>query len=162
MSTEIERKFLVRSDSWKRLVVAKHHIRQGYIAVGPPTAIRVRVVDAVKANLNIKKATLDIVRSEFEYAIPSEDAHDMLQHLCCGTVIEKTRHVVPDGEFRWEIDVFHGANEGLVLAEIEIPHVSAAIPTPDWLGDEVSGDPRYLNTYLTLHPFTTWEEMKKL
>lgn len=156
MSTEIERKFLVRSDSWKHAVTAKHHIQQGYIAVGPPTAIRVRLVDSTKANLNIKKATLDIVRSEFEYPIPVEDAQHILRHLCCGTVIEKTRHIVPDGKFRWEIDVFHGANEGLVVAEIEIPDVMATIPTPDWLGEEVSGDPRYLNTYLTLHPFTTW------
>ncbi len=155
MGTEIERKFLVRSDSWRRQATAHHHIRQGYIAVGPPTAIRVRIVDE-KANLNIKKATLDIRRSEFEYPIPVEDALEMLRTLCCGTIIEKTRYIVPAGEYRWEIDVFEGKNAGLVLAELEIPSINTPVPVTDWIGEEVSGDPRYLNTYLTLHPYTTW------
>ena len=80
----------------------------------------------------------------------------MLRTLCCGTIIEKTRYIVPAGQFRWEIDVFEGKNTGLVLAELEIPTTDTPVPATDWIGEEVSGDPRYLNTYLTLHPYDTW------
>lgn len=156
MGTEIERKFLVAGDGWRTQVSSRRFIRQGYIALGPPTAIRVRIVGQT-ANLNIKKATHDIERTEFEYPIPLTDALEMIEHLCVGSPIEKTRHEVPDGERVWEIDVFHGLNHGLVVAELEIPTRTAAFELPDWLGPEISDDPRYLNAYLAVTPYTLWK-----
>ena len=154
MGKEIERKFLVADEGWR---TGSEGVRyaQGYLAVGPPVAVRVRVGGG-KAALNVKKATLDIVRDEFEYPIPLEDAEAMLAHLCEGRIIEKTRYKVPFAGQVWEIDVFEGANVGLVLAEVELRDRDEEIERPPWVGDEVSGDARYLNTGLSRHPYTQW------
>ena len=155
MGTEIERKFRIRSNAWRAEVTHSHHIQQGYLATGPPTAIRVRIVDN-QAILNIKKATVAIQRSEFEYPIPLEDGQTILDTLCTGHLIVKTRHYVPMGTHTWEIDEFEGVNAGLIVTEIELQHPDEAIPSPPWLGDEVSHDPRYLNTCLTITPYSAW------
>ena len=106
--------------------------------------------------LNIKQSTLDIQRDEFEYEVPLGDAEHMLDHLCVGHSVEKYRYVVEVDGFTWEIDEFLGENSGLVVAEIELESVDQEFTRPDWLGDEVSSDKRYFNSYLTMHPYTTW------
>ncbi len=154
MGTEIERKFLVTTPCWRDAGPGVR-MRQGYLAVGPPVAIRIRVTPD-KAILNIKKATLDIARDEFEYPVPLDEAETMLDGLCEGYVIEKTRYAIPYEGKRWEVDVFEGANAGLVVAEIELDDVDETFAHPPWLGEEVSGDPRYLNSSLSRMPFRQW------
>ena len=154
MGLEIERKFLVVDDSWNTGAHGVHY-RQGYLAVGPPVAIRVRVAGE-QAILNIKKATLAITRDEFEYPIPLEDGQAILEHLCEGHVIEKTRYKVSFAGMTWEVDVFEGVNQGLVVAEIELRDEAQTLLRPPWVGEEVSGDPRYLNSSLSRHPYTEW------
>jgi len=163
MGKEIERKFLVIGKRWKEGATAVRY-RQGYLAVGPPVAVRIRIAGA-EAFLTIKKSTLticeattncDITRDEFEYPIPIEDAEAMLNGLCEGDPIEKVRYRVTYGGMLWEIDVFEGANEGLVVAEIELSHPDQDFERPPWLGEEVSGDPRYLNTGLSRNPYSQW------
>lgn len=154
MGREIERKFLVAGKPWQEGGVA---IRQAYLAFGPPVAVRVRIAGE-RANLNLKQATLDISRAEYEYEIPLADAEELLFQHRVGASIEKTRYRVPFEGRTWEIDVFEGANAGLVVAEIELEGEDAALALPPWVGPEVSGDARYLNTHLALHPYRDWEE----
>lgn len=154
MPTEIERKFLVTGDEWRRNATATEY-RQGYLAVGPPASVRVRVAGD-RALLNIKESTLAISRAEFEYAIPVQEAEAMIDTLCDGRVVEKTRYVVEHAGMTWEVDEFHGANEGLVLAEIELEREDQPFERPPWLAQEVSGDPRYLNSNLAVDPYTGW------
>lgn len=154
MPREIERKFLVKDSAWRGSVVSSRSIRQGYLAVNDRCGVRVRI-DGHTAQINIKSATLDILRDEYEYPIPVEHAREMLSRLC-GNLIEKERHLVFVGGHRWEVDVFAANNAGLVLAEIELQDVDETFDRPTWLGEEVSGDPRYLNSYLAENPYVTW------
>jgi adenylate cyclase len=156
MGIEIERKFLVQDDSWRAGAGPGRLYRQGYITPGPPAAIRVRL-DDTEARLHVKQATTAIVRTEFEYVIPREDAVDILETLCADRVIEKTRYRIPFAGHTWEVDLFHGNNDGLVVAEIELDDPDQPFDKPPWLGKEVSGDPRFLNTYLALHPYRIWQ-----
>ncbi|MEJ2409385.1 MAG: CYTH domain-containing protein [Novosphingobium sp.] len=149
---EIERKFLVAGDGWRSRVAGARRMRQAYISNGGSTSVRVRVVDDGSAKLTVKGAAKTdgpaLSRAEFEYTIPVEDALAMLE-LRTGRILEKTRHLVPAGGGRtWEIDVFAGALEGLVLAEIELERADEAIARPEWLGREVTGDPQYSNMAL--------------
>lgn len=155
MATEIERKFLVISDAWRAAAAPGIRFRQGYLSGTGKASVRVRV-EGREANLNIKGATLGVRRREFEYAIPLDDANEMLDELCTGGIVEKTRFLVPVGGHTWEVDVFEGANAGLVLAEIELEHEDETFEKPAWAGAEVSDDPRYYNVYLAEHPYTTW------
>lgn len=155
MGTEIERKFLVKDGSWRGAVRASAPISQGYIATGPPTAVRVRICGD-SANINVKTATLDIRRHEFEFPVPLPEAREMMVNCIQGRVIEKVRHEAEFDGLVWEIDVFEGANAGLVVAELELESEDQPFPRPPWLGDEVSSDPRYLNTSLAMKPFTEW------
>lgn len=155
MAQEIERKFLVTGDAWRTQARASARYRQGYLSNEGPCSVRVRVSGA-DAYLNLKSATLDIVRTEYEYPIPVADAEEMLDRLCSGLLIEKTRHFVDYGGYTWEIDVFEGVNRGLVIAEIELERVDAEFPRPPWAGAEVSDDPRYYNVYLAHTPYTRW------
>ncbi|MGI6461493.1 MAG: CYTH domain-containing protein [Candidatus Hydrogenedentales bacterium] len=155
MGTEIERKFLVATDAWRETASEGVPILQGYIAMGPPIAVRVRIA-AEQATLNLKKSTVDIARDEFEYPIPADDAAQLLGHFCAGHVIQKKRHTVEYRGFIWEVDTFEGSNEGLVVAEIELTAVDQPFDLPPWVGNEVSGDPRYLNTSLSVHPYRDW------
>ena len=154
MGKEIERKFLVKDESWREGTTGVPY-RQGYLAVGPPVAVRVRIAGG-KAYLNIKKSTLDTSRDEFEYPIPIEDAQTILSHLCKGFPIEKTRYKIAFADMLWDIDVFEGANHGLIVAEIELADPDQHFERPPWLGQEVSADPRYLNSSLSLNPYSHW------
>jgi adenylate cyclase len=155
MGQEIERKFLVCSDDWRGASHASKRYRQGYLANNPRCSIRVRM-DEGGAALNIKSSTLGVHRHEFDYPIPPEDARFLLDELSQGPLIEKTRYFVRHDAKLWEIDVFEGDNAGLVVAEIELEHADEPFDRPDWLGEEVSDDPRYYNVRLVEHPFKDW------
>ncbi|HEV57697.1 MAG TPA: CYTH domain-containing protein [Phycisphaerales bacterium] len=156
MAREIERKFLVRHDGWKDAVSRQVHYRQGYLASDGRVSIRVRVSDA-RAHLNIKSATLGVERLEYEYEIPLDEAHELLDRLADGPLIEKTRYYIEAGTHTWEVDVFEGDNQGLVVAEIELASPDEAFDRPDWIGEEVSHDPRYYNVCLVRNPYRNWD-----
>lgn len=155
MGREIERKFLVNPVLWEAPAGEGLTIRQGYLAVTEKSAVRARVMGE-QGYLNIKRATLAISRDEYEYVIPAPDAHEILDRLCLGYLIEKTRYLVPYQGHTWEVDVFHGVNEGLVVAEIELEDPKDEFAAPPWVSDEVSHDPRYLNSSLSELPYTRW------
>ncbi|WP_017926840.1 CYTH domain-containing protein [Thioalkalivibrio sp. HL-Eb18] len=156
MGREIERKFLLASDAWRRHVARSQRMRQGYLCGNDRASIRVRV-DEEGANLNIKSATLGVERDEYQYAIPVEEAHRLLDTLA-GPQVEKTRYWVDVDGWEYEIDVFEGANTGLIVAELELPASDAEFPRPEWLGEEVSHDPRYYNTELARNPYRDWPD----
>ena len=155
MATEIERKFLVRNDRWRARASRQQRVVQGYLANTDRGSIRIRLY-ADSASINIKSMTLGVTRSEFDYPIPVEDAELMLRTLCMKPLIEKTRFYVVHEGHTWEIDEFQGDNAGLVVAEIELHDKSETFSRPDWLGVEVSDDPRYYNVCLVERPFSTW------
>lgn len=151
MATEIERKFLV---SGEIPAGEETKITQAYLNLDPERTVRVRIESGI-ATLTIKGKTEGISRAEIEYEIPLADAEGILK-LAVGSAIEKTRRRVAIGEHTWEIDTFHGANAGLVVAEIELSSESEKFDHPVWLGEEVSGDSRYANSQLVERPFTGW------
>ncbi len=153
MAIEIERKFLVLGDNWRSGATATEY-QQGYLAIEPRCSVRVRR-SGVGAWLSIKGASAGLARPEFEYPIPPDDAAALLD-LCLPGVISKTRYVLTHGEHRWEIDEFHGDNDGLLLAEIELAREDEVFDKPDWLGEEVSDDPRYYNAALSARPYCQW------
>lgn len=155
MAREIERKYLVANEGWRAGVSAIAHYRQGYLAGTGKCSIRVRT-DGERGYLNLKSATLDIVRTEYEYEIPLTEAEDMLTRFCEGLLVEKRRHFVEHAGHTWEIDVFEGDNAGLVIAEIELDEVDSRFELPPWVGAEVSDDPRYYNVWLAHTPYTRW------
>ncbi len=155
MAVEIERKFLVVNDKWRSNIQSKTRLKQGYLSNRGNASVRVRM-GAGRAFLNIKSATLGVRRCEFEYEIPVEDAEDLLEQLAMRPFIDKTRYKVACGSHTWDLDVFHGENDGLVVAEVELDSEDEAFEMPDWAGEEVSGDPRYYNVCLVKHPFSKW------
>lgn len=157
MATEIERKFLVLNDGWKSAVIKSKVMRQGYMSSNEKSSVRIRI-EGDEANINIKSATLGISRTEFEYAIPLKDANQMLDQLCDKPMIEKTRHYVEYAGFTWEVDLFTGDNQGLVVAELELPTEETFFEKPGWIGEEVSHDPRYYNVCLVSHPYKDWSD----
>lgn len=157
MATEIERKFLVRDESWRSSSSHKTEIIQGYLANTDRGSIRVRI-SGDRANLNIKSMTLGVTRKEYDYPIPARDARAMLEDLCMRPLIEKTRYHVEYNGHTWEIDEFHGDNAGLIVAELEVAHKDEAFDPPPWLGEEVSDDPRYYNVCLVQHPYSSWSK----
>lgn len=156
MATEIERKFLVSADSWREAADAGTRFRQGYLIGAEKASVRVRI-EGERANINIKSATLGVRRQEYEYAIPLAEAEEILDTLCEQPQIEKTRYHVPVGEHVWEVDVFAGDNEGLIVAEVELASEDEPFERPDWLGEEVSHDTRYYNVCLVRHPYKDWD-----
>ena len=154
MAMEIERKFLVTGDGWRRESCGARRLRQGYVAIDGETNVRVRT-DGERARLTIKAVGEGIGRPEFEYEIPLADAEEVLQ-LCGGRVVDKTRNLVPAGVHTWEVDEFRGLNDGLVVAEIELREATEEFARPSWLGAEVTSDPRYRNANLAVHPFCDW------
>jgi len=155
MATEIERKFLVSNTDFLQHLEGTE-FRQGYLSHGTAT-VRVRVAGE-QAFLTIKGKTQGISRSEFEYAIPKADAYDMLATLCDEPAIEKTRYLIDHAGKCWEVDVFHGVNQGLIVAEIEIENEHEVLILPDWIGLEVSSEVRYFNSQLAKHPYNQWPE----
>lgn len=155
MGIEIERKFLLASADWRAEVSDSHRLVQGYLARGIETAIRVRIQGAT-AKLNIKHTHDGVSRREYEYELPLEDAHELLEHVALRPLIDKTRHHVRRGDHLWEIDEFHGENAGLIVAEIELTDADETFERPNWLGKEVSDDMRYYNSSLSEHPYSKW------
>jgi adenylate cyclase len=155
MAVEIERKFLVRDDSWQKLVTSRTNIRQAYLALGGKATIRVRVKDDGSAVLTIKSRAAKLRRLELEYPIPAADAEAMIA-LRRGAAIEKTRHIVPYAGATWEIDVFAGDNAGLIIAEVELPHENAHLELPPFVGAEVTGRTQYYNSSLVARPYRNW------
>lgn len=159
MPLEIERKFLVKSQDYKLLAIPIMY-SQGYLAILPDREVRVR--KAGNRNfITIKIRINDTSRHEFEYPVPAEDADFMLQNLCVGPVVEKLRYRIPQRDLSWEVDEFTGANAGLVIAEIELPDSDYTFEKPGWVGEEVTGDDRYLNAALALNPYKNWQNEAK-
>lgn len=154
MGVEIERKFLVKNNLWKASANKGTQFAQAYLTNGGACSVRVRT-EGSAANLNIKSATLGIVRQEFEYSIPLDDAEELLS-LFCSSIVSKIRYKINYAGKTWEIDVFAGDNDGLVVAEIELSHPDEKFELPPWAGDEVSSEARYFNTELAKLPFTKW------
>lgn len=157
MGVEIERKFLVATDSWREQARSRSRYVQGYLSTLPGRSVRVRVADD-QGWLTVKGATIGATRSEFEYAIPVEDALEMLHKLCQRPLIDKWRHLIDINGFTWEVDEFLGENNGLILAEIELASEQQEFTRPDWLGLEVTDDPRYFNASLSVTPYSVWEK----
>lgn len=154
MAHEIERKFLVDRARWTPRNAGVHLV-QGYLSSHPERVVRVRIAgDAAK--LTIKGATSGITRVELEYDIPVADARLMLDTMCERPLIDKHRYTEEVGGRTWEIDIFHGDNDGLVLAEVELDREDAEIELPPWALDDVSADRRYYNSNLLKAPYSTW------
>lgn len=153
---EIERKFLVKNDSFKSLAAAKKKIAQGYLNTNPERTVRVRIANE-KAFLTIKGKGNEtgMTRFEWEKEIPVEEAKSLLE-LCEKGVIEKTRFEISSGKHLFEVDEFYGENVGLIIAEIELSDENEAFEKPDWLGKEVTNDERFYNAYLIKNPFKNW------
>ena len=154
MAREIERKFLLRTEDWRGLAPGRAYV-QGYLSGNEACSVRVRIAENT-ATLTIKGATIGAGRHEFEYAIPLADARQMLATLARKPLIEKTRYAIEHKGFYWEIDEFHGKNQGLVVAEIELEYEDQAFERPVWIGEEVTGDPRYYNANLVRVPYSAW------
>ena len=158
MATEIERKFLVKDEQWRSLGVGTVY-RQGYLSTKKSCSVRVRLVGN-QGFLTIKGLTEGFSRTEFEYPIPAEDAQEMLDHLCDHPLIEKTRYKIEYAGLTWEIDEFAGDNQGLIVAEVELSDENYSLELPDWIGQEVSDDPRYYNVNLVQNPYSKWSEAR--
>lgn len=154
MAKEIERKFLI-DISGIESIGSGSRIKQGYISTTDNTAVRIRVSGAV-AYLTLKGENQGATRPEFEYEIPIEDANEIIKELCSGPVIDKTRYLVEHGSHTWEIDVFHGDNDGLVIAEVELESETEKVDLPKWVINEVTGEVKYYNTSLLDNPFNKW------
>ena len=148
MATEIEHKYLVKDDSFVPQASAVIHIRQGYLSRDKERTVRVRVTDD-KAFVTIKGSSKGAMRPEFEYEIPRSDG-ELLLVMCLDHIIDKTRHIVIDHGNKWEVDIYHGRLQGLVTAELEIPDEQYTYPLPDFLGVDITGEPRFSNAALSL------------
>lgn len=158
MAKEIERKFLVAPEKLPSLE-NPHVIRQGYVSGCLTATVRIRISND-EAFLTLKGRATGVTRSEFEYPVPYSDAQQMIEELCKANVVEKKRYIIPYKGHQWEVDVFEGNNEGLIVAEIELSNEHEAFAKPEWLTEEVSYDPKYRNSNLIEHPYKTWEENK--
>ena len=151
MAKEIERKYLIKNDDWRIVADDGITIIQGYMGSNEQSSIRIRIHGGT-ANLNIKSKTIGVQRHEYEYSIPIDEAREILENLCDKPYIEKTRYLVLYEGHKWEIDVFTGDNEGLIVAEIELTSPEESFSLPEWAGEEVTEDPRYYNICLVTHP----------
>ena len=154
MSKEIERKFLVKKNLFK-IIGESQYIAQGYLSSTPDRTVRVRIKNH-KGYLTVKGKNKGISRSEFEYEIPEIDAKELLK-LCEQSIIIKRRHIVKFKNSLWEVDIFEGDNEGLIVAEIELQSEEENFDKPEWIGEEVSFDTRYYNSNLSKFPYKLWK-----
>ena len=155
MAIEIEHKFLLVNDDWRKQINHSVKYRQGYLASQGTYSIRIRISNE-NAWLNIKSAIIGIHRHEYEYEIPLSDANEIINALCKKPIIEKTRHFVMNDGNKWEIDEFEGDNLGLIVAEIELTENGKYFSKPHWVGEEVTHDLRYYNNNLAIHPYLEW------
>lgn len=155
MGTEIERKFLLHTDAWRKEISRTREIRQGYLTTeGGKASVRVRLQDD-EARLNIKAAVVGTTRAEYDYEMPVSDVREIIDKLCVG-VLEKKRHYVKRGAHTFEVDEFLGSCAGLIVAEIELGADDEQFERPDWLGREITDDRRYYNNQLALRPYSKW------
>ena len=152
MAKEIERKFLVKDDTWRNAKGTR--IRQGFLSRVKERTVRVRTKED-KGYLTIKGIAVGATRMEFEYEIPRKDA-EILLDICEQPLIEKNRYTIEHAGFVWEVDEFFGENLGLIVAEVELASEDQAFTKPDWVGEEVTADPRYFNSNLIKNPYTSW------
>lgn len=161
MSIEIERKYLIKNDKWRKHVKEDQHITQGYIKTADAT-VRIRCYkDNRSAVITVKGKRDGISRLEFEYQIPYADAREMQDKLCQARLVEKTRHLIEYDGMIWELDEFHGDNEGLFVAEIELASEEQAYKLPKWVGKDVSYENRYRNSRLCINPYKDWKKSEK-
>jgi len=159
MGTEIERKFLVQGDEWR--TASPRRYRQGYLNQDPERSARVRLIEdgaGARGFITIKGLSRGATRVEYEYAIPPEDAREILDGLCLHPLIEKERHKVEYGGLLWEIDEFFGENAGLIMAEVELTSEEQEVSMPAWIATEVTGKPRYFNANMNSYPFSQWSD----
>jgi len=156
LGVEIERKFLVKGTGWKKGLSGTEY-RQGYLTRDPKLTVRVRLAGG-QGYLTIKGASSGASRLEFEYAIPNDDALELLERFCGKSLIEKIRYKVLHAGMVWDVDEFLGENAGLVLAEVELEHETQGFEMPSWVGQEVTGDSRFYNACLAENPFCYWAE----
>ena len=154
MTIEIEHRFLLKNDDWKREASAPQVLQQGYLSVEKERTIRVRIIDD-KAWLTLKGYISDVSRSEFEYEIPLAHARQMMETMC-PFKMEKHRYRVEFKGFVFEIDEYFGDNAPLVVAEVELPTEDTPFEKPDWLGAEITSEGKFTNAYLSKHPYSTW------
>jgi adenylate cyclase len=154
MGIEIERKFLVNGEAWKDLSTGTTY-RQGYLSTEKERTVRVRTIND-KGFLTIKGLTRGASRAEFEYDIPADDANQLLDELCLKPLIEKKRYKIQHDGLIWEVDAFFGENDGLIVAEVELESEDQVFTKPEWVGAEVTGDPRYYNANLIANPYKNW------
>lgn len=154
MAKEIERKFLVVGDDWRRLAEGTMY-RQGYLNSVKERTVRIRTVGD-RAFLTVKGITVGSTRVEYEYEIPVADCNAMLDGLAEQPIIEKKRYRIPFGGLTWEVDEFFGENLGLIVAEVELTSEDQRFDKPAWIGEEVGHDPRYFNSNLIAHPYSKW------
>jgi adenylate cyclase len=157
VAREVEHRFLVRDDRWRSQAGAGTHYQQGYLSVQPERNIRVRVGGG-EAKITLKSNWQGAAREEYEYSIPEADGGQILSRLCLKPLVEKTRYEVWSAGLKWEIDEFDGENRGLIVAEVETEKPPQEISKPDWIGKEVTGDPRYFNVNLVTHPYSHWPQ----
>ncbi|MEY3107579.1 MAG: hypothetical protein RIT35_1757 [Pseudomonadota bacterium] len=155
MAIEIEHKFLLANNNWRNYITHSVNYQQGYLSSQPTSSIRIRISNN-NAWINIKSATIGESRNEYEYEIPFHDANEIIQNLCKKPIITKTRYFVTHEQHIWEIDEFHGENEGLIVAEIELTKIDESYAKPDWVGNEVTYDLRYYNNNLANKPYSLW------
>lgn len=156
MGVEIERKFLLVGDAW-RVLGTPSLLRQGYLNADPARTVRVRI-EGQAAFLTIKSKSVGASRGEWEYPIPLQEAAELLDRVCERPLIEKYRRRIAFQGHTWEVDEFLGENAGLAVAEIELSDEAEAFAKPDWIGEEVTGDPRYYNSSLIRLPFSKWNK----
>lgn len=160
MAYEIERKFLVDGD-YKSKSFKAYPIKQGYLSLSGVSVVRVRL-KGEKAYITVKSSVVSgtLKRNEWEYEIPKVDAEEMLK-LCEESLIDKTRYLVKVGKHVFEVDEFNGDNEGLLIAEVELEHEDEHFEKPEWLGEEVTDNVRYYNSFLSIHPYNKWNSLNE-
>ncbi|MEM7349152.1 MAG: CYTH domain-containing protein [Chloroflexota bacterium] len=158
MALEIERKFLVINDNWKKNIIKTERMVQGYLGGNKQSSVRIRIYGE-HADINIKANVIGSQRLEYEYPVSLADAEEMLKQLCDKPLIEKYRHHVEVGNHTWEVDEFEGENAGLIIAEIELDVIEESFDLPAWIGEEVTDDSRYYNIFLVSNPFSGWQKI---
>jgi CYTH domain-containing protein len=160
MGKEIERKYLVHHDKWKRITKPHgQHFKQGYILISPEKTIRIRLSD-MHGFITIKGKTTGASRPEYEYEIPLSDAKELLDNFCIGS-LSKTRYKIKYKNNFWEVDEFAGDNAGLLIAEIELKSEDDLFDIPEWVEKEVTGDIKYYNANLIMNPYKNWEKTER-
>ena len=153
MAKEIERKFLVEGEEWRKTAKGTLY-RQGYLSTVKERTVRIRTIDD-RGFLTVKGITVGATRLEFEYPIPVADANKMLD-ICEQPLVEKYRYKIQHDGLTWEVDEFLGVNQGMIVAEVELESEAQSFEKPVWIGEEVTSDPRYFNANLIRHPYSKW------